>query len=125
MRIKIFNFIYKHWYQLIPGIILVGLFVFIYGCQSTTQSLTQPSRTVTRSELQIEINTLLETSQIRFEDLDRQDQLRNLILQNALVVAQGQPFNPLGMISGLLAVYGAGSAARDTRNIIKKKKGTA
>ncbi|GAI69263.1 unnamed protein product, partial [marine sediment metagenome] len=49
---------------------------------------------VTRAEFQLQLDNILSLAQVRMLDFDRQDQLRAIFFQNALVLLQGQPFNP-------------------------------
>ncbi|GAI67850.1 unnamed protein product, partial [marine sediment metagenome] len=58
----------------------------------------------------------------RMADLDRQEQLRAVILQNALILVQGQPFNPLGLITGVAALYGITQAGQNTVKVAKNIK---
>lgn len=120
-----FNWIKQHSPVIISVVITLGFLLYCYSCESKVKSLNQKGRMVTRQELQLELNNFVDLAQIRFLDLDRQDQIKTLILQNAMVLVQGQPFNPLGMLTGLAAVYGigqAGSSVGKTVNNIRKKR---
>lgn len=121
MLTKICKFLTNHWTHTISAVVLAGMLLYAHGCEATVPSLMHPEKKVSRGELQVELKTIIATSELRFMDLDKQDALRDLILQNAFVLAQGAPFNPLGLISGIAALYGLGSAANDTKKLIKKK----
>ncbi|GAI57513.1 unnamed protein product, partial [marine sediment metagenome] len=105
-----FKWIKKHSTVIVSVLITVGFLLYCYSCESKVKSLNQKGRMVTRQELQLELNNFVDLAQIRFLDLDRQDQIKTLILQNAMVLVQGQPFNPVGLLTGLAAVYGIGQA---------------
>jgi len=90
----------------------LGLF-FLFGaasCEPKTQSLQDPARKVTATELQIELEAITKTAEYRLGQLEQQYQIRELILQNALLIAKGTPATPAGIVTGLLTILGASSA---------------
>lgn len=95
---------------------------YMYACESQVRSLNNSKRLVNRAELQAEFNHFIDTADIRFASLDRQDKLRAIILNNALIVMQGQPFNPVGLITAMLSVYGVAQAAKNTSGAIKNAR---
>lgn len=99
--------------------VTIGVFVFLYACESRVRSLDGSKRLVSRAELNAQLNHYLDTVDIRFASLDRQDKLRSLILNNAMIVIQGNPFNPIGMLTGVLSLYGITQAAKNTTGVIK------
>jgi len=108
---------------------VLGICLVVYsdGCQSQVRSLLDNGKYVTRGEFNIELDKVLATAELRNIELDKKDALRNLILQNALVLGQGQPLNPLGIITGMLGIYGVGSAVSATRKkftVVKAKEVT-
>lgn len=115
------TFIKNHWQQTAGVTIALALSLWAVSCHPTVPSLTDPQRQVTRGELQIELESLQATFELRSEQLTQREQLRKLILDNALLLADTQTFNPLGLITGLAALYGVGSAAKDTSSLVKKK----
>lgn len=116
-----FKVIRKHWQTTCTIIICVFLCIWAYGCQPTVPSMTDPSRRVTRAELQLELEQLQSLFEIRNKSLEDQEQLRQLVMQNVLLIAQTGTINPLGLITAVLGFYGAVSATRDTKNLVKKK----
>ncbi len=119
-------FLKKHRNSIMIVLVTVGFLFYAYGCESKVESLNHDKKLVTRSELQLELEQLIGMAEIKFVDLDRQDALRTLILQNAIVLVQGQPFNPLGILTGIAALYGAGqmsnSVVKTVKNTVKKKR---
>ena len=103
-----------------------GFVVYMWGCQVKTKSLTTPDKFVNRQELQLELDQVIGLAQLRMADLDQQEQFRAIILQNALILVQGQPFNAFGIISAVAALYGvtqAGSqVTRKVKSNISKRK---
>lgn len=119
------NWLKKHSALIVSVLVTIGFCVFAYSCESKVESLNGGGVQVSRQELQIELDQFISLAQFRMADLDRQDQFKTLLLQNAMILVQGQPFNPAGMLTGLAAIYGiaqAGSNVGRTVNNIRKKR---
>lgn len=101
------EWIKKHKTALIAGLTCIGFLFYCYACEPKVRSLTDSNRLVNRQELQLELDQYIGMAQLRVADLDKQEQLRAIILQNALVLVQGQPLNPVGIITAVAAVFGA------------------
>ena len=116
----------KHIPFMITLLVTGVLIIFITACEPKVQSINGTDLMVTRGELQIQLEQIISTAEFRMLELDRQEQIRAIILQNALVLVQGQPFNPLGLISGIAALYGiaqaGGNVTRTVKNIKDKRK---
>lgn len=115
----------KHNHMLIAGIVCsLIITLVIIGCEPKTQSLINKNHKVTRAELNIELETLLATAQLRSKDLDRQEQLRDLIFQSALQVTQGGQLSIPGLLLALGNVIGIGAIIDNRRKdaIIKTQK---
>lgn len=108
-----------HRTALIGYLTCAAVLLFIYACEPKAKSLTNNGTMVTQPELQAELDSFIATAEIRFASIERQRKLRALILQNALVVVEGQPFNPIGLITGFLALYGTAQAAKNTKGAIQ------
>ncbi|GAH63095.1 unnamed protein product, partial [marine sediment metagenome] len=93
----------------------------VYSCEPKVSSLWQEGKQVNRQELQLELDQLIGVAQLRMVDLDKQEELRAIILQNALILVQGQPFNPLGLITGVAALYGISQGGCNITKVVKKK----
>ncbi len=106
---------------LITILITFGVVIYLYGCESKTKSLITPDKRINRAELQLELDQFIGLAELRMVDLDRQDALRAVIIQNALMVVQGQPFNPFGMITAIAAVYGITQGGQNISRVVKKK----
>ena len=102
-------------------IILTGLLFWGFSCQPQTDSLLHPEKKITRPELQIELDTIIATANFRLADLDNQEQFRDIIFQNALLMIGGGAINPAGIITLLTGLYGITRGATDIKNRIKKK----
>ena len=110
----------KKEFSIIVTILLTVCMVFyLQSCEPTVPSLSSNTGQVTREQLQLELDNILATAKLRMIDLDRQDQVRNLITQNALLIVEEQPFNPVGLITGIAAIYGAMQAGSKTVQVVK------
>lgn len=118
---KLFELAVNNWPRLLALNIAAGLLFWAIGCEATVPSLTRPGSKLTRAELNLELENLLATYELRSAELEQQERLRQLILNNALLIAQAGTVNPLGIITAIAAFYGAGSAVKDTKNIVKKR----
>ena len=119
------EWIKKHAALLVTILVSVGLLFYLVGCEPKTISLKQGNKLINRQELQLELDQIMGTAQLRMADLDRQDQLRAIILQNALILVQGQPYNPVGLITAAAAVYGLTQGGKNISKTVvaKRKKG--
>lgn len=112
----------SHKTALIGYSICIGVLLYVYACEPKTRSLTNNGVMVTEPELQAELDHFISTADIRFASLERQRKLRAIILNNALVVVEGQPFNPVGLLTGILALYGTAQAAKNTKGAISNAR---
>ncbi|NVM23980.1 MAG: hypothetical protein HWN68_19650 [Desulfobacterales bacterium] len=113
------EWIKKHGSVVITVVVTICLLIWLYGCEPKVRSLNDSERRVTRQELQLELNQLIGLAELRMLDLDRQERLRAIILQNALILVQGQPFNPVGLITAVAAVYGVSQAGGNVSKVVK------
>jgi len=116
----------KHWISIAVILFAVFMLVYGYGCEPKTKSLMHDGTLINRQELQLELDQLITMSQIRMADLDKQEELRAIILNNALILVQGQPWSPVGLLTGIAALYGCTQGGRNisqtVKNGIKKRK---
>ena len=113
-------FLKQHRDSIMIVLVTIGFIFYAYGCESRVKSLNSDNRLVNRSELQLELDQIIGMAEIKVADLDRQDALRTLILHNALILVQGQPLNPVGIITGIAALYGAGQMSNSVVKTVKK-----
>lgn len=107
---------------IIVGLTLAGFIFYGYGCEPKVKSLIRPTHRINRQELQLELDQLIGMAQLRMVDLDKQEQFRSIILENALILVQGQPLNPIGIITAIAAVYGATQGGRNITKVVKEKR---
>lgn len=93
----------QHWY-IVAGIIVGGLVFWLYGCQSEVTSMIDPTKMVTRDELQLEADYLLGQVKVKMQDLDRQDELKLLLLEQAKIFGESGQFNPAGLLNTCISI---------------------
>lgn len=96
----------KYHKVVITTVLSVVLCVWLYACESKVKSLDGSNHLVNRAELQLELDQFIGLAQLRMLDLDKQDAFRDIIIQNSVMLAQGQPFNPVGLITAIAGIYG-------------------
>lgn len=107
----------------IANIIVLSLVVWTYGCESKVSSLNNPNVLVTRAELEVEIETFMQTADIRVKDLDRQEALKLKLFEFAAAAAESGTVNQTNIL-GLTAWILFGGALLDNRRkdgVIKGK----
>jgi len=109
------------WPTLITVAIMFGVVLYVVGCPPKVESLQNPDTKVTRGQLAAELAMIMNSAEYKMAQLDEQEQFRDLILQNALLVVEGGTLNPVGLITGALAIYGAGGLTKKTAIAIKHK----
>lgn len=102
-------------YQVVSCLFIIGFMIWMIGCQPTVRSLSNPTVTVTRSELQAELDFLIAQADIRFSDLNQQDELRRTLSQNALIWAQTGAINPMGVMVSIFGILGVGATVDNVR----------
>lgn len=107
---------------LITVLVTAALCVWLYACESKTKSLVEPTRLVNRAELQFELDQFMSMAQLRMLDLDRQDAFRSLIIENSLLLVQGTPFNPVGIITAIAGIYGLTHGASKVVRTVQKSQ---
>lgn len=96
-------------------VLAVVLTVWVYGCQSSTQSLLITDKKVSGPIFAGEVETLLARAEIGFADLEKQDKIKELLMEQALLFAQGNTINPVGAITTALGVLGIGAVVDNRR----------
>ena len=117
-----FAWVKKNKRMIIVYVVTISVAIFLYACESQVRSLDGSKTLVTRAELQAELNAYIDRADIKFASLDRQDKFRQLVLNNAMLVVQGNTFNPVGILTGLLGIYGISQAAKNTTGAIKNAR---
>lgn len=93
----------NHWY-IIAAIVICALLVWLYGCESQVVSMLDKNIKVNRTELQNESDYILGQVKAKLEDLDKQDEIKRLILEQASMFATTGTFNPLGLLNAMISI---------------------
>lgn len=110
----------QNWPKTIAIIALTALLFWGYSCQPEVRSLIYPGVMVTRPELQVELDTIVATAEFRLTELDKQQQFRDIIFKNAMLMVETGTINPLGIITLLTGLYGITRGAKDIKDRVKK-----
>jgi len=102
--------------------VTIGFLLFAYSCEPKVPSLFDPQKTVTRQEFQLELDQLFGLADIRMADFEKQEKFRAIILQNALILVQGQPFNPVGLITAIASLYGIQQVTKKSIGVVKNAR---
>ena len=116
----------RKWISHNPGqsvslLICVAVSIYIYGCQSKVTSLFNEERLVTAAELNVEVeaeaarlelelDNLMRRAEVKFADLDRQDAIKQKLMDLALISTQNGALNPAGLVGLMIGVLGIGAA---------------
>ncbi len=107
-------------------LLTIGVLIFLYACEPKTASLINTGKRINRQELQLELDQLISLAQLRMVDLDKQEQFKAVILQNALILVAGQPLNPIGLLTGIAAIYGLSQGSyqigKKVKTVANKRK---
>jgi len=113
---KIFGFVLNgERYQAIAIFFIVTFAVLFLSCESTVNSIVEPSHKVTRQELQNEVDFYLAQAKIRFEKLDKAEEFKKAILDNAIIYTQSGTINPVGLLTTFAGIFGIGAAVDNVR----------
>jgi len=112
---KLISFINIHLGFSISFALCCLLLLCIAGCDSTVDSLTIGGKRVNRLGLDAEVNYFLDKAEVLYSDLDKQDTLKNLIANHALIYTQTGSFNPIALASTLFGLLGAGAVTDNVR----------
>jgi len=112
---KIINYLRDKWPLIVAWNVCIIVFFYAYGCEPTTRSLIDPREQITRAQLLTELDIMLLQAESRITDLDKQQALRNILLQQSLTLVQTGAIDPLGVITSILAVLGVGATVDDIR----------
>lgn len=117
----------RHNQSVFIALILCAIFaLWFFGCESTTQSLINGKTEITESELEVEyaaelrrlendLATLKEITEVRLQDLHKQDVLKQALFNNAMLIAESGNPNPLGLLSLVGTLFGIGAVIDNRR----------
>lgn len=112
---KIMTFLNHERYQVVCLVICLAIVVTGVCCESQTTSIMEPGRKVTRSELKAELDKLIIDVDLRYADLNRQDELKALIYDHVMLWSTTGAFNPSALVPLLASVLGVGAVVDNVR----------
>lgn len=103
---KIWTIIRHNRGLVIGGCLSIIILMWAYSCESKVRSPLNPNQFVTRGELDVEVESFLARAKLKYADLDRQDEFKRIVFENAIGYAQGKPINPIGVIMSIGSLLG-------------------
>lgn len=122
MTKKILVFCNHERYQVIAGFLCIVLTVWGLSCESKVRSISDPTKKITRDQLNAEVDYYLANAEIRFKLLDRQDEFRDLVFNQVLLWSQTGQFSPIGLIPTLIGLFGIGAVTDNIRKRVEIKR---
>lgn len=117
------EFLNHNRYQVVMQILICFVLIWIFSCQPQVASMQSPGIKVTRAELQMELEHFIALAELRFKDLNKQDQLRKILFEHTTLWATTGAINPLGVFLALGTLAGIGATTDNIRRrIVDKKK---
>jgi len=119
---KILTFLNHERYQVIAGFLCIVFSLWGLSCESKVQSLRDPTKLVTRDQLNAEVDYYLADIEIRYKNLDKQDEFKELVTNQVLLWSQTGKFSPIGLIPTLIGLFGLGAITDNVRKRIEIKR---
>lgn len=111
----------ENWPKAVAILLLTAILFWGYGCPPRTESIIVEGKKVTMAELQIELDSIIATTEYRVADLKKQQEFRDLIFNNALLIFETGSLNPVGIVTMLAGLYGLTRGAKDIKDRVEKK----
>lgn len=120
---KLLNELFNHErYQTISIILTVIFLLLMYSCRPQCNSILDPSKKITREELNGEIALLQSRIDSELKNIEQQEAIRTLLLSLAQNYAATGVFNPLSALTGAIALLGTGAVIDNARKRRDLKK---
>ena len=103
---KLLKFINENHHYIIAAAVIIVCSLWTYGCESMTNSILNPNQRINRAELQIEVDYFLAHAQLKVLDLNKQDEIKQRILDLGSIFATTGTINPTGLLNTAIAVAG-------------------
>jgi len=115
MWAQIKKFMNHERYQTISIFLVLILLIVAYGCESKVESIRTPGTRINRGELEIEINTILQEAELRADELNMKDDLKETLYRIGVTTAQSGTVNPIGVLSAIAGILGIGAITDNVR----------
>jgi hypothetical protein len=121
---KVKKFLAHNMFLTVAAILVIGVGVWLVGCESSVKSPFTPEVKVTRDQLSAQVESYNVLVKLAVVSLDKQDLFRQYLVNEVLAVAQGGTLNPSGIIVGLVGILGVGAVVDNRRKdtVIKVQK---
>lgn len=112
---KIWAFIRHNSGIMISTVLVTGILVWAYGCQSKVTSITNSPVLITRSALELEVDHFLKQAEMRFSELDQQDEFKRTFFAMAIEFMQDGKINPVAIAMTIGNLLGIGAIVDNVR----------
>ena len=112
---KLWTFIRHNQGMFIGGAITLCVLVWTYGCESQVTSIVYAPNLVNRGQLQIEVDSFIAQAELKFADLNRQDQIKSTLFNTAITFMQGGSVNPAAVAIVIGNILGLGAVIDNVR----------
>lgn len=93
------------WY-IAAGLLLIIAIGYTYGLSSKCPSLLDPNKKISRAQLQNELNYVIGQAKCYADDLDKQDAVKQALLDAANIIGSSGTINPSGLLNLAASVGG-------------------
>lgn len=90
-------------------IVSILIVIYAYGCQPSTVNPFNPSQKVTRAQLDADVQKYVADVKIAYADIQRQEQVRDALVNAGLAYTQGEGVSPVGVAATILGILGIGA----------------
>lgn len=101
---KLLKFINENHHYIIAAAVIAVCTFWTYGCESQVKSVLNPNQKVTRAGLQLELDYLIGQLELKFATLDRQNELKQTLLDLGSTFATTGTLNPTGLLNTAVSV---------------------
>lgn len=119
---KLKEFFNHNRYQTVSTFLVAMVLIWTYACQPQVASMQSPGIKVNRAELQMELEHFIALAEIRFADLQKQNELRQTLFEHTTLWATTGTINPIGVLMSVGTLLGLGAVTDNVRTKIKNKK---
>lgn len=112
---KVWSFVRHNSGIVIGSILSILVLCWCYGCESKVVSITNTPFLVTRPELELEVDHFLKQAEIRFAELDQQDEFKRTFFSMAIDFMQGGKINPVAIALTIGNLLGLGAVVDNVR----------
>lgn len=101
---KALKFLNDNHHYFIAAAVIIICSVWTYGCESKVNSILHPNQLVTRGELKIEIDYFMAHADLKLMTLDKQDELKQWLIDLGTTFATTGTVNPTGLLNTAISV---------------------